>query len=374
MKIAVLNVTGGGISGGHRKYLANILAPLASLNRGGTILCASPSNINVGEWLPPVTGINFTLCEPFKPFRHSPDPALRLALDAFSPDLLFIPIERYVGYKGVPVVVMLQNMAPLAGAKTGRGVKEWLVSIMRRYETRYALKRAVAVIVPSDYVRDFLTRHEGVPARKIFVVPYGNSRPTSAPAKPAGINLTGRKFIFTAGSMELYRGFEDLVHALPAVKEAVPGISLVIAGGTRPGTEGYLEGLKKYAVSAGVAEDIVFLGNIAQAELSWCYSNCSLFVLSSRVESFCFVALEALAHGCRIISSDSPCLPEVLRDAASYYKAGDSGSLANLIVGGLASAPAGQSRVALDRASEFSWDTASRQTFDVFLRVLRADI
>ncbi|MDO8805210.1 MAG: glycosyltransferase family 4 protein [Elusimicrobiota bacterium] len=375
MKIAVLNLTGGGISGGHRKYLVNILPRLEALVKTGTILCASPASINVKGWLTADTSISFAECETFKPFLHSPSAALRSTLDLFNPELLFIPIERYIKYKGLPVVVMLQNMAPLTGAKTGTGLKEWLVSIMRRYETRYALKRAAAVIVPTAYVRDFLIGQERINARKIFLIPYGNSPLPPAPVKPAGFPFADSKFIFTAGSMEIYRGVEDLVRAFPAVKAGNPGVKLVVAGGTRTETKRYLAGLKETASRLGVGDDVVYLGNIEEAELSWCYSNCSAFALTSRVESFCFVALEAMAHGCSIVSTDSACLPEIFKDVAFYYKPGDEKGLSRALLSILSRTEAERlviSSAAVAQAASFSWDAAAAATLGVLKKAVPA--
>ena len=58
---------------------------------------------------------------------------------------------------------------------------------------------------------------------------------------------------------------------------------------------------------------------LSEKEMNWCYSNCKIFVMTSRVESFGMIAGEAMAHGCVCISSDSPCLPEIFGDAAIFY-------------------------------------------------------
>ena len=60
-------------------------------------------------------------------------------------------------------------------------------------------------------------------------------------------------------------------------------------------------------------------GNLSEKEMSWCYKNCKMFVMTSRVESFGIIAGEAMAHGYICISVDNPCLPEIFRVAAVYY-------------------------------------------------------
>jgi glycogen(starch) synthase len=326
------------------------------------------------NWLPKFANITYTNCAPFRPFRHTPDKRLADALDAFKPDVLFMPVERYIGYKSLPVVVMLQNMAPLTGTKTGAGFKELLVGVLRRYETKFALERSVSVIVPTEFVRNFLVSNSGIPAKKITAINYGHNAPSVAARPPTSFPFSER-FIFTAGSLEAYRGLEDLIQAMPALKVTCPGIKLAIAGGARPSTIGYLGGLKSMADRLKVSSEICWMGNLPEEELAWCYANCSVFAVTSRVESFCFVALEALTHGCNIISTDSACLPEILGEEVVYYKAGDVSALSRALVKVLdrdAETRKAFSEKAGMRGSSFLWEDAVRKTLDVLKQAVGA--
>lgn len=375
MKLAILNLTGGGVSGGHRKYLINILPRLAAFPEIEKILCASPASMGGGGWLPSIPKVSYAPCEPFRPFRHGPGSALKAALDAFGPDLLFVPIERYLDYKNLPVVVMLQNMAPLAGVRTGFGFKELLVAAGRRHETRLALERAAAVIVPTGYVKNFLIGKAGLPAGKISAVHFGQNPASVSPRPPAAFPFAGKEFVFTAGSLEAYRGLEDLLRALPGLRKKRPGIKLAVAGGSRPATEKYFSGLKALAAELQVEGDIAWLGNLPEEELSWCYFNCAAFALTSRMESFCFVALEALSHGCNIVSADSACLPEILGDAALYYRPGGERDFAAALLTVLFRTEAERlaaSAAAAARAAAFSWDAAAAAALAVFKKALPA--
>jgi len=375
MRLAILNLTGGGLSGGHKKYLLNILPRLSAFPGIESLLCASPPLIADGGWLPALPKVSYITCGPFRPFRHAPDPALAAALDKFRPDVLFIPIERYINYKGLPVVVMLQNMAPLTGTRTGSGLKELLVSHARKYETRVALRDSAAVIVPTGYVKDFLAGSGEAAAGKVTAIPYGRNPAAAASRPPAAFPFAAGRFIFTAGSLEAYRGIEDLIRALPLVKEKHPGIKLAVAGGARPATMGYLGGLKKLAAELEVSSEIAWLGELPEPELSWCYANCSAFAVTSRIESFCFVALEALAHGCNAVSTDSPCLPEIFGEAALYYRAGDEAALSAVLSAILSRTAVERVRfssAAASRAAGFSWDKAAASTLAVLEKAASA--
>lgn len=375
LRVAVLNITGGGVSGGHRKYLVNMLPRLAAIPHIEAILVASPAVMKAPDWIPSDPKIQHSICKPFRPFLHYPDATLYADLERFVPDIVFVPIERYVKFKNVPTVVMVQNMAPFAGVETGDGLREKLVSLLRNRESRIALAKAEAVIAPTETVRGFLIENKLVVAEKIVAIPYGYNPVNSfkRPAFPA--DFSGSDFVFTAGSIEKYRGLEDLIHVLPLIRESFPGLKLVIAGSARPETVNYLDLLKGEAERLRVSKDIFWLGNISQEELAWCYANCSVFTATSRIESFCFVALEALASSCNCVSATSPCLPEIFSDAAIYYTPSDLTSLADALRLVLRRTPEERveaGRVALARASSFSWDTTVNKTVEIFKSVMRS--
>lgn len=372
MRIAILNLTGGGFSGGYKRYVSSTLSRLALAPEITEILCASPSSLGVESWLEGTPKIQFAQCESFKFMRHTPDPGLKAVLDSFHPDLIFIPLERYVKYREVPVVTVLHNMGPLSDTKVSSGIIEKAKCLAQYLETRIAIKNSSAVIAPTNHVRDFLINTWSIQPSRVTTINFGVS-PLPGVVNPPSDLPTGTRFIFTAGAIEVYRGLEDLVRALPKIKGSIPELKLLVAGGARPATLGYLTDLKKLAERLKVADDIVWLGNIREQELSWCYRNCSAFVMTSRVESFGFVALEALQHGCGCVSSDSPCLPEIFRGCALYYKPGDIAALAG-------AADKVLRRDAVDRTyysdiaaraiSGFSWETSVRKTLEVFISVV----
>lgn len=374
MRIAILNLTGGGISGGNKKYLVNMLPRLAEASEVCSILFASPVDIREESRFGGHGKISFHHCSPYRPFMYRPDSALSSLLDSFAPDIIFVPVERYIDYKDVPVVVMVQNMAPLSGTKTGYGVREWVVSHVRRYETGVAIKRSSAVITPTETVRQVVLDAFSIPEDVVHAVPYGNT-PIEVPCRsPESVFIPEGQFIFTAGSLEAYRGIEDLLEALPGIKAKFPGIKLLIAGGARPATSKYLDSLKKMAVRLGVSGDVFWLGSLPENALAWYYANCAAFVTTSRVESFCFIALEAISHGANCISTLSPCLPEVLADAAVYYPAGNVISLGealSVVLGRTPAERAGASAKAAARAAQFTWDATVEKTLKVFKSLKR---
>lgn len=368
MKLAVLNLTGGGVSGGYRRYLEGMLPRLAGAAEVSAILCASPAGFSAGGWLPRHEKIKHAACEPFRPFRHAPGPALKAALDAFGPDLLFIPIERRLDYGRVPVVTMLQNMGPISGVMGGAGLLENFRCRIQAYETGQALRRAAAVITPTEYVKSAAAAYFSLPAKKFTAIRYG-STPPATPRKPDGRDLGGGGMVFTAGSFEVYRGFEDLLAVMPPLRAKFPALKLAVAGSARPAGEAYRARLERLAEATCPAGSVVWLGGIAAEGMAWCYLNASAFVMTSRMESFGFTALEAMACGCNIVSADASCLPEVLGECPAYYVPGDAAGLAAALEKVLSRGKGEREAAAAAaraRAASFSWDAAASLTLGVF--------
>jgi N-acetyl-alpha-D-glucosaminyl L-malate synthase BshA len=72
-----------------------------------------------------------------------------------------------------------------------------------------------------------------------------------------------------------------------------------------------------YVEKKGLSDKILFLGNSNEIDKILCYSD--LFLLPSEKESFGLSALEAMAHGVPVISSNAGGLPEVNKEGYSGY-------------------------------------------------------
>ena len=87
------------------------------------------------------------------------------------------------------------------------------------------------------------------------------------------------------------------------IREKIPA-KLLLAG---DGPERYK--IEQLCTELGVCSDVEMVGNVQTAQEIHCLSD--LFVLPSQTESFGLAALEALASGVPVISSNAGGLPEV---------------------------------------------------------------
>ncbi len=76
------------------------------------------------------------------------------------------------------------------------------------------------------------------------------------------------------------------------------------------------ERTEQQAVERGVADKILFLGEVPYAELPAVYAAADAMAISSDYESFCFAAIEAMAMGLPVLTTDCAWVPRLVADGA----------------------------------------------------------
>ena len=378
MKIAIINKTAGGMSGGYRKYLFNIIPRLASNLNVESILCASPKSLKIHELLGELPNVKFINCQPFRFLHHKIEPELENYLEKFSPDIIFIPLARYFKFNNIPIVNMLRNMEPFTDNLNNNFIFNKCKLYVQRIIAKKAIEKSDRVIAVSEYVKEFLMYNWNIPEDKIGLVYHGIEIPKVKEIQlPQNITKDWEgKFIFTAGSIRPARGLEDILNAMKylSLKRAeIKG--LVIAGGISPSMIGYQHKLKKWIQAQNLSPKIFWVSSLNEKEMNWCYRNCISFVMTSRVAACPNIVLEAMSHGCISISSDNPPLPEIFGDAVIYYPPKRGELLAESIQTVLEwnNYQRGEaSKKARERAAEFSWDVTMERLLTEFKKAIES--
>lgn len=376
MKIAIINITGGGISGGYKKYLRNVIPRMAAHHEVEAILCATPESLNVKDWLGPVKNVNFINCKPFKLLTVGPDEQLLYHLERFEPDVILVPTGRQFCFKKIPIVNMIQNMEPFISSIPDNPlveiVKRWLQSII----VKNAIKKANSVIAISKFVQDFIVTYWKIPKERISLIYHGvNIEKKSNGHKPKAIPKDWEgKFLFTAGSIRPARGLKDLLLAMKYLSlQGEKSIRLVVAGESGLRMAGYQKKLKYWAQKNNLTDEICWTGRLNDNEMKWGYRNCSTFIVTSRVEACPNIALEAMSNGCIIIAADNPPLPEIFEKAAVFYPPRDGKALAEVIQNVLAWNDAQRELMlekTMKRVEDFSWDECAERTLAVLAKTI----
>ncbi len=128
--------------------------------------------------------------------------------------------------------------------------------------------------------------------------------------------------------------------------------------------------LRERARSAGVQEDVRFLGWLSGEEFEGLWQLAQAFVYPSLYEGFGLPVLEAMARGVPVACSNASSLPEVAGDAALLFDPHDEAAIAAALERMLSdSAEAERLRArGLERAREFTWQRTARLTLESYRR------
>lgn len=216
-------------------------------------------------------------------------------------------------------------------------------------------RRASKLVTISEFSRRELARYCGVPESAFTIIPDSAEHilaVTPDPSVLARHGLEPGRYGLTVGNQTPNKNIALAIRAF--VRAAPPGWRLAVAGG---GSDRIFAG--------GAVEDhpaVARLGRVSDGELRALYENAGLFLFPSRYEGFGVPPLEAMALGCPVLSSDSSAMPEVLGDAALYFRSDDEGDCATQIDALLGSPVRGVPLKAagLGRAACFSWAQGGR--------------
>ncbi len=378
MKLAMVNLTGGSLSGGYKKYLKNMLPRLAVHNEVDALLCISPEENDVSTWFRKPLIVEYCSCSPLtlRHLTYIPDRKMAECLSKFSPDIVFLPVDRYIRFNGIPVVNMVRNMELFVPNMKGDTLQEKFKKFIQRKLTCNSVRLADHTIAVSGFVKDYLIATLHVPESKVSQVYHGLTPPLNGSCiRPVSVPIGWDDgFLFTCGSVRPARGLGDVLEALSDLKARNLDMRLVRAGETVPGMRTYRAGLERLLASRGLTDNVCWAGNLNDEEIQWCYDKCSLFIMTSRIEACPNIAMEAMSHGAILIAADNPPLPEFFSDCAIYYKAGNSQSLAEVVIDRLALDPGVRNKLSArtrKRSGMFSWNVTADRTMTVLKQVIQ---
>jgi glycosyltransferase involved in cell wall biosynthesis len=222
-------------------------------------------------------------------------------------------------------------------------------------------RRAGAVITVSQTSkRDLVTIGRFDPSR-IAVIGEGVDRDFLS--EPAGVPAPGRAaYVLAMGAGEPRKNVARVIEGFLRVADRIDH-RLVLIGAPWRG--------RRALVPPGAAGRIEDRGAVTNAELRELYRGAAAFVYPSLYEGFGLPVLEAMASGTPVITSREGSLEEIAGDAALYVDPRDPAAIGDAILE-LVTDPARRSALVaagLARVKIFSWETAARQTIEVYERV-----
>ena len=234
-----------------------------------------------------------------------------------------------------------------------------------------ACRRAARVIVVSEKTAADLRERFPAAAGKVRVIPNGVS-PAFRPAPRADVErVLGElgveaPYVLFVSNRLPHKNVETALRAFAGLAEPRPRLVLCGAG-YEPASP-----MWRLADELGIRRDVHAVGALETEGLVALYSGAAALVSTSLYEGFGLPVLEAMACGVPVLAPDTGAVPEVAGDAALlvaprrvdrvrdglYRILNDEALREQLIARGF------------ERARRHSWETAARQTIQVYREIL----
>lgn len=212
------------------------------------------------------------------------------------------------------------------------------VRAFRRIFYDRAARRADAVVVPSEFVRERAIATLGVDPTRVHVIHHGVDHDVFRPAQDER-----ELFLLYPARTWPHKNHERLLEAFAHLRRTRPELRLVLTG------------LGTHALSG---DGVDALGVVPHARLVELYQRASCLVFPSLYEGFGMPVLEAMACGTPVAASTAAALPELCGDAASFFDPTDSAGMAAAIADALERRDE-LARLGLDHVSSFTWDASA---------------
>lgn len=296
-------------------------------------------------------------------------------LNSIKPDLVhFTSFNMPLGYRG-KFVITIHDLTLLRFRNIRQSFAHKYFYKLKDLGMRVILKNAIAraktILTPTDFVKEDIASVYKVRRNKIVVTPEAAEAAYQKPRVDLARFGIDKPFLLYVGNAYPHKNLERLIIAFgKLITEYMLDYQLVIAGRK----DSFHESLRQEVAQAHLENRVIFTDYVSDAELAGLYKNAALYVFPSLSEGFGLPPLEAMAYGLPVVSSAATCLPEVLGDAAVYFKPKSPSDMANVISSTLADKELQEKLVKRGYAQvkKFSWRKTAKATYEVYERVLKS--
>ncbi|MFZ1946453.1 MAG: glycosyltransferase [bacterium] len=199
----------------------------------------------------------------------------------------------------------------------GRGARRRVKALGRRFQIA-AIAGADRVFAVSEFTRGMLVK-AGLSPSKLAVIHNGVDTgdldiEVDVAAVADRFGLRGKRVILTVARLDIHKGHDTVIRALPSILSEVPDAIYVVAG------EGVMRSrLVALSDRLGVGDRVVFTGDLPRPDIVALFRACDVFAMISRVEEssvegFGIVFLEAGALGRPVVGGRSGGVPDAVAD------------------------------------------------------------
>jgi glycosyltransferase involved in cell wall biosynthesis len=266
---------------------------------------------------------------------------------------------------GSPVPVVLTFHDDAVSRHPGGHPLEW--QLFTRHALPRLLRRAAAVITPSEFVRAELLTDLRLDPERVVAVPHGVAPEFATGESPA--RAAGRPRLLFAGAPIERKNLGLVLAAMAAAPAGSPlAEAELLVSGAGPGSFPHHE---SEIARLGLGPRVRWLGVLRREAMPALYREVDVLVYPSLSEGFGLPPLEAMAAGTPVVAARASCLPETLGDAAVLVDPHDPADLAGAVEALLAGPELRARMVAAGRAraASFTWERCATATLEVYERV-----
>ena len=191
--------------------------------------------------------------------------------------------------------------------------------ILTKYLMELSIKYCDKLIVNSNFAKHEISSLLDLKEKKINKVYLGVANPLSF-EKQAIMNKFDYKqnYVLSVVSCAKYHNIKNLLRAYRdllqngSIKHKYVLVMQILDWK-------YYNTLIKFISKNKLSKNIIIYNNLSSIYLPMLYKNSDLYIFSSYSEVFGLTSLEAMAHDCNVLISNTSSLPEINKDAADYF-------------------------------------------------------
>ena len=216
--------------------------------------------------------------------------------------------------------------------KRFRGIPYWTIAHgieawnIQSSPLKLALRNADRILAVSHYTRDRLLAEQNFDPEKVVILPNTFDSKRFKPTPKLEYLLRQHRLspnqpiILTVARLaeqERYKGYDQILYALPQIRKIIPDIHYIIVG---KGND--RKRIEQLIVELQLQDCVTLAGFVPDEQLCDYYNLCDVFAMPSKREGFGIVYLEALACGKPVLGGNQ----DGAVDALSH---GELGALVN---------------------------------------------
>jgi len=285
-------------------------------------------------------------------------------------DLLHVPhFNVPIFYHGKLVVTihdLLWHEQKGTGVTTLPKWQYWLKYLGYRLVASQAIYKANKIIVPSETIKQTLSRYYPQAQKKVVVIKEGIDRKFQKlkTKNQKTITYTLHPTPYTllyVGSLYPHKNLELVFQAL----KQLPEVKLNIVSAR----SAFRDKLEHQTQASNLKHQISFLGYILDKELIKLYHSSLALVQPSLSEGFGLTGVEAMAAGCPVLASDIPVFKEIYGQAAIYFDPKSTESLIKAIEQLRQLSNLERNKLikkGREQTKQYSWDEMVKETIKVY--------